>query len=31
MSKILIKNANLISMYEKKEKIIYGIDILLEQ
>lgn len=31
MSKILIKNANLISMDEKKEKIIYGIDILLEQ
>ena len=30
MSKILIKNANLISMDEKKEKILYGIDILIE-
>ena len=30
MKKILIKNANLISMSENKEKIIYGIDILIE-
>ena len=30
MSKILIKNANLISMSENKEKIIEGIDILIE-
>lgn len=30
MSQILIKNANLISMSENKEKIIYGIDVLIE-